>query len=271
MKKDYTEIDKKALEMFKKGMSLTKISTELKTDRGRLTKRLKDNFDINITPNGRKYHCNDNAFSNIRTEEQAYWLGFLLADGCIRNDRYIVDVTLAERDKNHLVKLNCFLNSDYKITSRQTKYKKDGKEFASYRTYFISKQICTDLATYGCVENKTYKNSYFPDFKNKDLNRACIRGFFDGDGSICIANKNKGRIDKITITSYSIDILKKIYEILNRYISIDKIVIYDSNGKRTPSLYFSATKAQKVLDFLYTDSTVYLERKYHTYKAYCRP
>ena len=39
----------------------------------------------------RKYNVNDNYFNKIDNEEKAYWLGFLLADGCIheraRQDR----------------------------------------------------------------------------------------------------------------------------------------------------------------------------------------
>lgn len=264
MKKDYTEIDKKAFELFKQGISLTKISKEFNIDRGNLSKRLKEKYDIKTIPCGRKYHCNDGAFSDIKTEQQAYWIGFLLADGCVRNDKNIIEVALAEKDKEHLNKLNLFLNSTYKITPRNTRSQKNGKSFLSYRTYFISKQICYDLSKYGCIENKTYKNSFFPSFNNEILDSACVRGFFDGDGSIGLINHDKNKIGRATITCYSKDILKQIYNILSKYINI-KFIIYDSHNTRTPSLYFNKNDAMAVLHFLYDNSTIYLERKYNIF------
>ncbi len=32
----------------------------------------------------RKYFFNQQFFKNIDSEEKAYWLGFLMADGCVR-------------------------------------------------------------------------------------------------------------------------------------------------------------------------------------------
>ena len=34
-----------------------------------------------------KYYCNENYFDVINTEEKAYWLGFMYADGFIQNKR----------------------------------------------------------------------------------------------------------------------------------------------------------------------------------------
>lgn len=36
-----------------------------------------------------KYHVNINKFSKISSEESAYWLGFLYADGCMSEDSRI--------------------------------------------------------------------------------------------------------------------------------------------------------------------------------------
>ena len=58
-----------------------------------------------------KYHVNINKFSKISSEESAYWLGFLYADGCMSEDSRI-GVMLKSSDKHHLEKLKDFLEWD---------------------------------------------------------------------------------------------------------------------------------------------------------------
>ena len=60
---------------------------------------------------------NYNYFDVIDTENKAYWLGFIFADGCIttpyrvnkdgsiKNGIYRIEVSLKEDDKEHLDKL----------------------------------------------------------------------------------------------------------------------------------------------------------------------
>ena len=47
-----------------------------------------------------KYKCNDNFFKNIDTEEKAYWLGVLYADGNVsKNSSGTGQVFLSSKDK----------------------------------------------------------------------------------------------------------------------------------------------------------------------------
>ena len=55
-----------------------------------------------------------NLFSKIDTEEKAYWLGFLYADGCIYNDG--IRVALSVLDEKHIKKLDIFFNNLGKIS-----------------------------------------------------------------------------------------------------------------------------------------------------------
>ena len=50
----------------------------------------------------RKYEFDFNYFENIDTEEKAYWLGFLYADGCVTPNT--VRVELQASDKKHIEK-----------------------------------------------------------------------------------------------------------------------------------------------------------------------
>ena len=52
----------------------------------------------------RKYWYNEDRFNKIETEEDAYWLGFITADGCILKTRNVLDICLGAIDKGHLIK-----------------------------------------------------------------------------------------------------------------------------------------------------------------------
>ena len=58
--------------------------------------------------NSRKYYINHNYFEIINTEEKAYWLGFIYADGYVQSNRNTknIGITLSNIDYNHLIKFN---------------------------------------------------------------------------------------------------------------------------------------------------------------------
>ena len=63
-----------------------------------------------------KYYRNSNIFEKIDTEEKAYWLGFLYADGYVDPERGEIILGLAEKYKEHINKFINFLetNAPYK-------------------------------------------------------------------------------------------------------------------------------------------------------------
>ena len=112
-----------------------------------------------------------------------YWIGFLLADGNFGEEN-LIKVGLASLDKEHLIKLQKFLNID-NITMR-----KDGKAY--YIKAMDTKIISILCKKFDIKQNKTYfpPNINSLDIKNKDLMISLIAGFIDGDGSI--RPKHKG-------------------------------------------------------------------------------
>lgn len=56
---------------------------------------------------------NEHIFDNIDTEEKAYWLGFIFADGYISslNAKYknVFELSLSIKDLNHIKKFNSFM------------------------------------------------------------------------------------------------------------------------------------------------------------------
>lgn len=85
-----------------------------------------------------KFYYNKDFFQEINTEEKAYWLGFLYADGCInkiyRNNKLKsmnLEIGLCHKDEQHLQK---FLNSiESNIEIKHKKSKSNGKIYESSR------------------------------------------------------------------------------------------------------------------------------------------
>src|SRR5690606_7825362 len=63
---------------------------------------------------GGTVHMRHNKLKNLlnNTDESFYWLGFIMADGYIAKDKSRLEITLCEKDLNHLEKFNKFINNN---------------------------------------------------------------------------------------------------------------------------------------------------------------
>ena len=250
------------LEMYKQGKSLTQIGKELHVDRGDLSKFIKSQgIEVHNRQNESEIFCD--IFSKIDTEEKAYWLGFLYADGNLskpeRKEKSI-EVTLKESDKEHLEKFKKFLNARNKISYR--------KKQKAYRFSFANKQIYNDLIKLGCVPQKTLVIS-LPNKKQVPdrLFIHFVRGYFDGDGYL--GKKMNRRKDgssscvtRMGFTCGSYSFLEDLVKKLNwKRLSITK----SKRTNNTYSINWNGKEYIKYLDLLYQNTSVYLERKYKLY------
>ena len=60
-------------------------------------------------------------FDTIDSEEKAYWLGFIYADGWISDANNCFTLTLQQRDVEHLLKFNEFIANKNSICYRKYK------------------------------------------------------------------------------------------------------------------------------------------------------
>lgn len=172
-------------ERYLNGESLTMISSTniYIKNRKELSKLLKED-NINIKLNGQKYTYNEKAFKTIKTEKDAYWLGFMYADGNVNELRMTCDLSMAEKDYDHLCKFRSYVSKDLKLIKRKSRIERYNKEYYSYRCYITNKKIVENLIKLNCNWSKTY-DVEFPNFIPENLMHHFIRGFFDGDGCIC--------------------------------------------------------------------------------------
>lgn len=197
----------------------------------------------------------DDIFDNIDTEEKAYWLGFIYADGYIsktegsKNHQYLFEVQLAEKDKFHLEKLKTFFNSKKDLIRHNRKVK--DKDYISYRLSRQNKHLWESLYNKGVTSRKSLILE-FPTIEQvpKELQLAFIRGYVDGDG--CIATNYAKDLVYLGLVGSSkfLDKIEEIFGKGNRY----------KTGKNF-DLRYSINKAIPILEQLYSNATVFLERK----------
>ena len=210
-----------------------------------------------------KYNCNENYFSIIDTEDRAYWLGFIYADGNTHKKETALRIELNVRDSEHLYSFLKCLGSTHKVN-----YKHIGAH--EYIGIDIArKNLVKDLIDKGCVPNKTFK-LIFPSEDILPLNLQChfIRGYFDGDG--CISTRM--RLKKENMKHYLACVVKFIgtydmMENISRIIPIDNLKIKEV--EKSKGIYqlevYSRNKIITLMDYLYEDSHFYFSRKYDKY------
>ncbi len=131
----------------------------------------------------KKHSFNEHFFDVIDNSTKAYWLGFLMADGCNTGDE--LQVELSVKDKNHLSKLKKQLQATQSISHR----KRGKHEMVSLR--LASRQFCQTLTKLGCKQRKSF-TLRFPKISDL-LARDFIRGYFDGDGCIHLRRDKRNK------------------------------------------------------------------------------
>ena len=247
-----------------KGRSITSIKDEIKSSPNVVSKILKDNGVTKRTPKemATKFIFNEDYFSVIDTEEKAYWLGFLSADGYITKQRkhcsYRVGVSLAIFDKEHLNKLKNALNSNHEIKVYRNSEKNEFGQTEYCRLIFSSNKFANDLIEKGCVPNKSDILQYMGDIVvPKEYEIDYIRGYFDGNGSISFTDKTK----KLSLCGTK-EMLQGFLTYFNYNIKMDK---RRDNGTNNYSISFTHRKAYGILKQMYENSHIYLDRKYEKY------
>lgn len=212
-------------------------------------------------------------FDSIDTEEKAYWLGFIFADGYIYSspldtskERIDWNFELCAKgdDKAHMEKFAKAIG--YHKELHITKADKYGH--TRCRVCLSSEILWRQLNSLGCTPRKSLTLK-FPNesiFKSRDLIRHFIRGYFDGDGCISYANKEH------TIPVYQILGTKEFLKVIMSYLNIEETLFHNHNNKKEVTMYIQASsrKAMYVLHKLYDNCSIYLNRKYEKFIYFCR-
>lgn len=165
------------IDKYEGGMSARKLGFEYEVADVTITFLLKRHgVSVRNRSNAKRTNqIKEDVFDTI-TEESAYWIGFILADGNVYHPKKRskqLNLGLAEKDWEHLEKFKKFIGSNKPL------YYNKGGVFIS----FYSNRIVDKLAEYGIVPRKSKIAKIPEQLKN---NRHFWRGMVDGDGWISI-------------------------------------------------------------------------------------
>lgn len=231
-----------------KNISISKCAEMFKIDRQCFSKKLKE---LDLFEDRRGYNIDSSFFNVIDTEEKAYWLGFLTADGCIKSNNSL-SLGLSYKDIKHLNKLKKSLKTDHPIYINTTKA--FNKEYKTCYLTISNQQIVNDLKKLGFITNKTLNER--PIDIDISVANHYIRGLYDGDGWISFG-KNYCELG----IAMGYKIINFIREQLMKYTNIKeyKIIPYQNIFRyKITSKY----EIEKVVNFLYSNANIYLDRKH---------
>ena len=201
------------------------------------------------------YYIN-NTMKSIKTDEDAYWLGFLFADGFVSKNRNRVILELNSKDREHVEKFKKYLD-----TNRPIYYK---ERYDTCGIQIDNADLHNNLINYGCIPLKSNIDTSIPEdiLKDDNLFWSFLRGFFDGDGSVFWQNDKKIGIFFMG-TGNIIDTINK-NEILK---SINK-----TKEKRCSNCYYLRTTKHDIIkdvyNKFYSNSELFLKRKKSIFDEY---
>lgn len=220
--------------------------TDVKKKFGYKNEIFKYKLEIVNEPQQRRYRHNFNRelFDVIEKEEDAYWLGFILADGYINENRGFLNIKLGARDKEHLIKFCKYAQCEEDLI------KKDfgGVGNVIYSLTLNSKSIVKNLKKYGLFQAKSEKEIPYYNISD-NLKSHYIRGIIDGDGWILKNLKGFGVVGSYDVCKYILDDL-----------DLSESHIYEHKTiKRIDIRSYKVLK--KFVDRYYKNAPIYLDRK----------
>ena len=233
--------------------------------------RTKAAIDLKINRLGlkkEKYTYKKDFFKQIDSEEKAYWLGFITADGCVQYDSEShsgeLSIKLSGQDYDHLKKFNKSICGNISVTKKTSTCNLNGLKYEESGIRLYSSEMVLDLINLGVVQNK----SSIIKFINIDdvLMSHFIRGYFDGNGCICISNKNKTKDSSkwffaCNFTSGSVEFLQGLRDFLLS-VGVKTQIRTELSKPNTFRLFIGGmSNCDKFIKYIYSNSNICLDRK----------
>lgn len=252
----------KAVEMMLHGKSQKEIGEYL----GIPSQRVCDCFKYyNIQFINRKFYVEDNYFDNINSEDKAYILGFLVADGAIIEEKrktkstWRIRFSNSIRDKEIIELIHDKICPEATLNIQEPKYNRRKTPF--YCLQWQSEHMCKTLMSYNILPRKTFDKKFkLPEnLLTDELWRHFIRGFFDGDGHV--------DSEKVEFVFTSEPFMNQVMKWFSKF----NYRSYHIDGKTTDywKVVIPTPKNIKscIYHYFYDNANFYLSRKYDSFNT----
>ena len=208
-----------------------------------------------------RHTVNEKYFDKIDTEDKAYWLGFITADGWISGWRLCIE--LQSKDREHLEKFKKAIEFTGPISDRTLKntckhHKKD--QYFGSRIVICRKKIVNSLIKLGITENKSLTVTECGQVPEHLLSHY-YRGIFDGDGSYGMLNKGNQPRVRVVATLSLINSFRQ-FIARNNIQTKSKPRLKHKNSEIYEYGLGGRILVAKVINLLFKDANTYLDRKY---------
>jgi len=261
----YTQIDNKQeiIQDYQNGLRIVELLKKYNLHYPQIYKIFNE-FGIEITDKQSKYRFDIKFFDIIDTEEKSYLLGLLYADGYNMEGRNTVCLHLNVKDINHIEKIKKILKSNHPIKHLSNRTRNQ------FGINLTNKWFSKKLAELGCMQAKTFKIK-FPttDQVPDNLIQHFIRGYFDGDGCIQYRYTKRSKREVFQISFVGTEnFCNKLRLIIQNKFNINGYMNTrhpERNHNIRQLIYGGNLQVQTVLDWIYKDSSIQLDRKFSKY------
>ena len=263
-RKELTNEDvQEIIKLYQDGVNIADIGKKFHKTGNNISQILKSN-NIKVLMSAqkhRKYTINEHYFDIIDTQEKAYVIGLLMADGCIGNGK--IQISLQEEDKHILEDIRDCMGSNARLyyidNTKRSERDPNGYTYKNmYNLNISNKYMAEKLISLGVTERKSLTLQY-PKWLKDEYFPSLIRGYMDGDGHI---NKYRNMISIIGTNDFLLKVQEKILLILGIKC---RVALLKRNKITSELTITNYNDVKKFLDYIYKDSTIHLKRKYKIY------
>jgi intein-encoded DNA endonuclease-like protein len=215
-----------------------------------------------LSADRKTYHCDEHYFDVINNQDKAYILGLLWSDGCNQLGRGKITIQLQERDQHILEEIKEVSKNERPLHKTPLNDKNPNWQNSMTLTW-QSRHVSQTLNDYGMVPRKSLVLK-FPDWLSVDLYPHFLRGYIDGDGSIYYSeDRNVFRVSMVG-TKMFLNVVQTICANIGIKTSM-------SHKKEHSDVTYtlsatSNTGTLQLLNWIYKDANLKIERKYQKYK-----
>lgn len=213
--------------------------------------------------------ANRDYFETIDTASKAYWLGFIVGDGCVRytksTNSYVLAIELSRIDITHLEKFKQDISSDNTIRIRDRYSEKYNTIRKSCSIEIGGEKLCKDLDRNGAKFNKS-KELNLPNLPD-NLMRHYLRGLIDADGCWHIRTGTTRMEFRFVspVKSFIYDVMRFFMDKCD----LRELKILSNENKTCHAFqYGGSTQCRRIYEYLYGDGGPWLDRKYKLTKEF---